>query len=66
MYVKEKIVGIFNDYSKYLLEIGDKAYLTCQDFTATLLLKMEHRKFIIFDKYTIETYQNLPISSLNT
>lgn len=52
-FIFDKIKKIFLDYQKYLLETGDGNYNEFKDFTATLLLKMQHRKNLIFNKYTI-------------
>ena len=60
MYIYDKITTMFSDYTKFLLEVGDKNYNEFKDFTATLLLKMELKKHIIFYKYSIEGYSSIP------
>ena len=52
-FIFEKIKTIFKDYTKYVLENGTDNYDQFKDFTATLLLKMELRRNIIFFIYTI-------------
>ena len=49
-----------------MLEVGEQSYNDFKDFTAELLLKMEMRKFIIFEKYTIEGYMSLPVTTFTS
>ena len=62
-FIFDKIKEIFEQYQKYLLETGDQNYNDFKDFTATLLLKMELRKHIIFYQYTIQGYSSMPTTS---
>lgn len=56
----QKITYIYETYRKYLIENGEACYEDVRTFTATLLLKMQHRAYIIFKVYTINSYKNLP------
>lgn len=35
------------------METGDANFNDFKDFTATLILKMEHRRFLVFDNISI-------------
>lgn len=59
-FVFKKIEEIFIEYQKYLLETGDVNYNEFKDFTATVMLKLEHRRHLIFNKYTIQGYSSMP------
>lgn len=66
MFIIDKIKLIYGQYYKYLLELGDEGFNSFRNFTATLLLKMKLRKFIIFEKNTISSYSLMPVSTLDT
>ena len=58
--VYNRIMAVYKDYKKYLVEIGSEAYNDVKDFTATLLLKMNHRVYIIYRITTMAGWVNLP------
>jgi hypothetical protein len=42
------------------METGDANYIEFKDFTATVLLKMEHRRHMVFEKNGIQSYASEP------
>lgn len=66
IFIEEKMHEMYADYQRYLLELGDDTYNDFKDFTATLILKMRLKKFLIFDKYSIAAYINMPVSSFDS
>lgn len=65
-FIINKIKRIYADYFKFLLEAGDESFNEFRSFTVTVLLKMLHRKSLIFDFNTIESYSQLPFSTFAT
>ena len=63
--IYNRILSVYKDYKKYLVEIGSEAYNDFKDFTATLLLKMNHRVYIIFRMLTMAGYVNMPAFNLD-
>ena len=59
--IYERIKGIFETYSSYMETNSDPSLERLRDFTATLLLKMEHRVFIVVRLYTVQGYINRPL-----
>ncbi len=47
-YIFDKIRAIYREYYKNFSLTIDKSFYDFKDFTATLLLKMEHRTYIYF------------------
>lgn len=64
--VYNRVVAVFKDYKKYLVEIGSESYNDFKDFTATLLLKMNQRAYFVFRMATMAGYVNLPAFNLDT
>lgn len=63
--VVEKIKRIFKAYKEFMVSNNDPALNRVKDFTATLLLKLHHRTFVIFEIYTIEGYVSKPLFNYN-
>lgn len=63
--VVEKIKRIFKAYKEFMVANNDPALNRVKDFTATLLLKLHHRTFVIFEIYTIEGYISKPLFNYN-
>lgn len=61
-----RIESVYGEYKKYLVETGSDVYNDFKDFTATILLKMKHRTYIIFKLTTIAGYMNLPTFNLES
>ena len=62
--VSDKIAFVYEAYRKHLVENGENVLDEVRTFTATLLLKMSHRIYIIFTLHTMETYVRMPAASL--
>ena len=60
-HIFEKIVTIFDKYNEYLKQYKGKPYYDFKDWVATLLLKMEHRTYVIFTVIGIDAIINYPI-----
>lgn len=52
-YIFDKMVEIYLEYYKVLKVLKNEAYYLTRDFVATLLLKFEHRKQLVFLYYGI-------------
>lgn len=63
--VYNRIIAVYKDYKKYLVEIGSEAYNDVKDFTATLLLKMNHRVYIIYRLTTMAGWVDLSTFEIN-
>jgi hypothetical protein len=63
--VVEKIKRIFKAYKNFMVSNNDPALNQVKDFTASLLLKLKHRAFIIFEIYSIEGYISKPLFNYN-
>ncbi len=66
IFIFDKIVEIFKNFEEYIYENENESYHDIKDFTALLLLKMEHKKHIIFDIYSIQGFLNIPVSSFKS
>ena len=58
-YIYDKIVSIYKEYNNFISQKIDKDYYDFKDWTATLLLKFEHRTFISFVVYGMDAMMNL-------
>lgn len=66
MGILKKISYIYDIYRQYLIDNGEICVEEIKTFTATLLLKILHRKYIMFTTYTIDTYIQLPSSTFES
>lgn len=65
-YIYDKIVSIYLEYHKFISQKVDKGYYDFKDWTATLLLKLEHRTYINFTVYGMDAMMNLSSFEKNT
>lgn len=57
----EKIKLIFETYKRYMIENNINTLLNSKIFTATVLLKIHHRNYLIYTYYGVSGYLSLPV-----
>lgn len=57
----DKIKMVYETYASYMKENDHQSLSSVRDFTVTLLMKFNFRRFVIFNVYGINWYLSLPV-----